>query len=234
MRDSTAARACDGCTWTNTGQPLPARTAIAQRPLEPATGAPGQTRVNHYTHARMHARTHGHDSTAARACDGCTWTNTGQPLHARTHGHHSTAARACDGCTWTNTGQPLHARTHAHARTHGHHSTAARACDGCTWTNTGQPLHARTAITQRPLEPATGAPGQTRVNHYTHTRTHGHHSTAARACDGCTWTNTGQPLHTRTHGHHSTAARACDGCTWTNTGQPLHARTHARPSLNGR
>ena len=138
-----------------------ARTAMTQRPLEPATGAPGQTRVNHYTHTR----THGHHSTAARACDGCTWTNTGQPLHARKHarpslnGHQSLRRVHLDkhGSTIT--------------RTHGHHSTATRACDGCTWTNTGQPLHARTAIAQRPLEPATGAPGQTRVNHYTHART---------------------------------------------------------------
>ena len=122
---STAARACDGCTWTNTGQPLHARTAITQRPLEPATGAPGQTRVNHYTHAR----------TAI-------------------------------------TQRPLEPATGAPGQTRVNHYT-----------------HARTTITQRPLEPATGAPGQTRVNHYTHAHTHGHHSTAARACDGCTWTN---------------------------------------------
>ena len=141
MRDSTAARACDGCTWTNTGQPLPARTAIAQRPLEPATGAPGQTRVNHYTHARTHARTAMTQRPLEPATGAPGQTRVNHYTHARTHGHHSRAARACDGCTWTNTGQPLHARTHA-----------------------------RTAMTQRPLEPATGAPGQTRVNHYTHAR----------------------------------------------------------------
>ena len=81
------------------------------------------SQVNHVTHTHTHARTH------ART-------------HACTHVHRSTAANACDGCTWTNiphkstmshTHTHMHARTHVH--THVHRSTAANACDGCTLTN---------------------------------------------------------------------------------------------------